>query len=108
MSEPYFRGHMAAYVISEVCILDEGAAAQYRQLAAASIIKYGGRYLSRAAEVRVIEGEPTTRRLVIVEFPSMERAHEWYRSADYARALQYRDKALTRRLIFVDGMGEPA
>jgi len=38
----------------------------------------------------------------------MERAHEWYRSADYAKALQYRDKALTRRLIFVDGMGEPA
>ena len=98
---------MTAYVISEVQILEEEAASQYRSIAAASIAKYGGRYLSRAAEAQVAEGEPTARRFVIVEFPSMERIQEWYRSGEYAEALKFRDRALTRRLIFVDGM-EPS
>jgi uncharacterized protein (DUF1330 family) len=95
---------MAAYVISEVEILDEGAAAQYRQLAAASIARYGGRYLARGAEGEVVEGEPTTRRMVILEFPSMQRLREWYGSEEYAAALRFRGAALSRRLMFVEGL----
>lgn len=98
---------MPAFVISEVEILDESAAAQYRQLAAASIALYGGRYLVRAAEAEVAEGEPSTRRVVIVEFPSIERIHEWYSSPEYAKALKFRDAALVRRLLFVEGLPEP-
>lgn len=95
---------MAAFVISEVEILDEGAADQYRQLASASIEAYGGRYLVRAAEAQVVEGEPTARRLVIVEFASMERVREWYASPEYANALRFRKTALDRRLLFVEGV----
>ena len=95
---------MAAYVISEVEIVDADSAAQYRELAAASIAKYGGRYLTRGAEARVVEGEPTSRRMVVVEFPSMERVREWYGSAEYALALKFRNTALRRRLMFVDGV----
>ena len=94
---------MAAYVISEVEIMDAQAASEYRRLAAASIAKYGGRYLARLAEAHVVEGDPTTRRIVIVEFPSMERIREWYSSEEYAAALRFRDVALSRRLLFVDG-----
>jgi len=34
----------------------------------------------------------------------MERAREWYGSAEYAAALDVRATALTRRLIFVEGI----
>jgi uncharacterized protein (DUF1330 family) len=95
---------MSAYVVSEVEIRDEKAATRYRELAAASIAAYGGRYLARAAAADVVEGEPTARRMVIVEFPSMERAREWYASPEYASALRFRRQALDRRLIFVDGV----
>jgi hypothetical protein len=44
------------------------------------------------------------KQLVIVEFPSMERAREWYGSPEYAEALKIRAKALTRTLLFVDGV----
>jgi len=98
---------MPAFVISEVEIVDESAATQYRQLAAASIAAYGGRYLVRAAQAQVAEGEPTTRRAVIVEFPSIERIHEWYSSPEYSKALKFRDTALVRRLMFVDGLTSP-
>ena len=95
---------MAAYVISEVEFVDAELAAQYRELAAAAIARYGGRYLARGAEALVVEGEPTSRRMVIVEFPSMQRIREWYGSAEYALALKLRGKALSRRLMFVEGL----
>lgn len=65
---------MSAYVISEIEVLDEDLANHYRSLAAASITRYGGRYLVRGASIEVVEGEPTERRIVIVEFPSLEKA----------------------------------
>ena len=97
---------MAAFVISEVEILDENAATQYRQLASSSIEKYGGRYLARSAEAEVAEGQPTSRRIVIVEFPSMQKLHEWYQSPEYATALKFRGAALDRRLMFVEGLNQ--
>lgn len=33
----------------------------------------------------------------------MQRAHEWYDSPEYARALEVRGTALDRRLLFVEG-----
>jgi uncharacterized protein (DUF1330 family) len=95
---------MPAFVISEVEIVSEPAAARYRELAAASIAAYGGRYLARGSVAHVVEGEPTSRRIVLCEFPSLERAREWYASPEYAQALRFRDAALVRRLIFLDGM----
>jgi uncharacterized protein (DUF1330 family) len=96
---------MAAYVLSEVEILDETLADRYRPIAAASIARYGGRYLVRGGAIDVVEGDwPSNRRVVVVEFPTMERARAWYASAEYAEALQLRPMALNRRLIFVDGV----
>ena len=96
---------MAAYVVSEVEILDEAQANIYRPLASASIERYGGRYIVPGASPQLIEGERNPmRRLVIVEFPSMQRAHEWYRSPEYAEALRVRAGALTRTLTFVEGV----
>ena len=95
---------MAAYVISEVEMLDETQGRRYRELAAGSIARHGGRYLVRGAAPVVAEGTwPASARIVIVEFPSMERLRAWYASADYAEALAVRQTALDRRLLFVDG-----
>jgi uncharacterized protein (DUF1330 family) len=99
---------MTAYVISEVEILDEAQGQRYRELAAASIARHGGRYIVRGADPDVPEGEwPSRQRVVVVEFPSMERLREWYHSADYADALAIRRTALTRRLLFVEGVADP-
>jgi uncharacterized protein (DUF1330 family) len=96
---------MSAYVISEVEMLDETQGQRYRELAAASIAGHGGRYLVRGATPEAAEGDwPDEKRMVIVEFPSMERLRDWYGSADYAEALAVRQTALSRRLLFVDGI----
>lgn len=95
---------MAAYVISELEVLDEQHMHEYRELAAASVAELGGKYLARSVPAVVVEGAATNQKFVIIEFPSMQRAKEWYTSASYARALKVRNKALDRRLIFVDGV----
>ena len=92
-----------AYVISEVEVLDEAKADQYRTLAASSIKAYSGRYLVRGATVHTLEGDARGARLVIVEFPSMQEAKAWYDSADYAPARAIRETALERRVLLVEG-----
>lgn len=97
---------MSALVISEVEIIDEAAANEYRVRAASSIRAYGGKYLARGAEAVVAEGASATGRFVVCEFPSLQRIEEWYSSPEYAEALKFRDAALRRRLIFVDGVAQ--
>jgi uncharacterized protein (DUF1330 family) len=95
---------MSAYVISEVEVRDAEAMDAYRSLAARTIAQYGGRYLVRGGAAETVEGGPSAKTLVIVEFPSMARAREWYASPEYAEALKYRRSALDRRLVFVEGI----
>jgi uncharacterized protein (DUF1330 family) len=97
--------------ISEVEILDHHLIDSYRSLAANSqqptansIRKYGGRYLVRGSACELLEGQPSPKGTIIVEFPSMEIARAWYRSAEYSEALRVRERALERRLIFVQGI----
>ncbi|MBV8186763.1 MAG: DUF1330 domain-containing protein [Alphaproteobacteria bacterium] len=95
---------MPAYVISDVTFRDAAAIAAYRTRAAASIDKYGGRYLARGGTIERLEGDWQPTNLIVVEFPDMARARAWYRSPEYAAALQFRDAALSRNLILVEGM----
>ena len=97
---------MPAYVISEVKVLDRALIDQYRSLAAASIERYGGRYVVRGGPVDCVEGaRDPERSFVVVEFPDMARAKEWYASPEYAEALKVRRAgALERTLVFVEGV----
>jgi uncharacterized protein (DUF1330 family) len=96
---------MAAYVISEISeILEPMLLEEYRSLAQATIEQYGGRYIVRGGAIEAVEGASAPPRIVIVEFPTMKRARDWYHSPEYAEALTVRQKALNRRLLFVEGV----
>ena len=95
---------MSAYIISDVTVSDAEAFQTYRTRAAASIAQYGGRYLARGGPIEQLEGDWLPQAIVIVEFPDIEQARAWYRSPEYAHALDIRDEALSRNLILVDGV----
>ena len=98
---------MTAYVISDVIGRDPELVARYRELARDSIASYGGWYLSNVgAEIDHVEGDWQPANIVIVAFPSMTRAREWYGSSEYAVALDVRQDALSRCLVFVAGADE--
>ena len=98
---------MPAYSITEVETVDQDQATKYVRLARSAVSRYGGRYLALAATPVAAEGPwPTGQRLVIIEFPDMDRLKDWYDSPEYAPARVLAKTALRRRLLFVDG-GEP-
>jgi len=94
---------MAAYIISDTTPLDPAAWEEYVKLAPATIKQYGGRYLARGGDIESLEGTWTPKAIVIVEFPDAAAAKAWYNSPEYAKAKVFRDAALQRDLIIVDG-----
>ena len=94
---------MAAYAVAEIDITDPAAYEGYRPLAAAAVEKYGGRFLVRGGRTETVEGGWAPKRIVILEFPSMEKLRAFYGSPEYQKALAIRLKASTGRLIFVEG-----
>ena len=94
---------MTAYVIGEIEVTDLGTYEEYRKQVPAVIAKYGGRYLVRGGRVEPLEGGWSPKRLVVVEFPSMEQALKWYRSAEYAPLIKVRQKASRGDLAIVEG-----
>ena len=97
---------MPVYLISDVTVRDADAFQTYRTRAARAIARYDGRHLVRGGDIERLEGEWSPRTIIIVEFPSKAQADAWYRSPEYAAALEARDAALSRNLILVDGIGE--
>jgi uncharacterized protein (DUF1330 family) len=99
--------NMTAYVISDVVGLDPRLVAQYRALARDSIQLYDGQYLTNSGNaIDQVEGDWQPQNIVLLSFPSMDRARQWYASEEYARALAVRRTALRRNLIFVAGADE--
>jgi uncharacterized protein (DUF1330 family) len=95
---------MTAYVVSEISRVDQNLIEEYRALAGPSVESYGGRYLARGGAIEPVEGDFTSKGLVLLEFPSMEQARQWYASPEYRKALEVANRALSRRLIFIEGL----
>ena len=84
-------------------ITDPEGFERYRALVPATIERYGGRYLARGGRIEPVEGDWTPKGIVILEFPSLERARDWHDSEEYAEARGIRQRAANTRLIIVEG-----
>jgi uncharacterized protein (DUF1330 family) len=94
---------MPAYVIAEVEVTDPAAYEDYRKQVPAVVTKYGGKFVVRGGRIESMEGGWSPKRIVVLEFPSMEQAQKWYRSDDYAPLIKLRQKASKGKLIIVEG-----
>ena len=94
---------MAAYLIAEIDVVDNSGYDEYRKQVGAIIAKHGGKFLVRGGAVEPKEGGWQPKRLVVVEFPSMEKARTFYHSADYAPLIALRQKASRGKLVLVEG-----
>lgn len=94
---------MAAYVIGEIDVTDAALYDDYRKQVLATVEKFGGRFVVRGGKVETLEGGWAPKRIVVLEFPSLEQAQKWYRSAEYAPLIKLRQKASRGRLIAVEG-----
>ena len=95
---------MSAYVVIEIDVHDPETYEEYKRLAPPAIAAYGGRYLARGGRTATLEGDWSPKRLVILEFPSLERAQAWWASEEYAAAKALRQKASSARMVAVEGL----
>jgi uncharacterized protein (DUF1330 family) len=95
---------MAAYFIVDVDVKNPQAYEAYKQAAAASIARYGGRYLVRGGTHEVLEGDWRPTRLVVLEFPNGAAAKQWYASEEYGRVKPIRLQHAASHLVFVEGV----
>ncbi len=95
---------MAAYCVFDIReIVDRAKMQKYREIVAASVEQYGGRYLALGGPFDVVEGGWKPVFPVIIEFESLEQAHRWYDSEAYREAKQLRLEGSRGDAVFIQG-----
>lgn len=95
---------MPAYVIVNVTVRDPVRYEEYKRLATPTVSAFGGRYVARGGPVEVREGDWSPSRLVILEFPTVERARAWWDSPEYAPARTVRQSCADTQLVIAEGL----
>jgi uncharacterized protein (DUF1330 family) len=95
---------MAAYLILDIHVEDPEEYAAYRERSPATLEAYGGRYLVRGGPHEVVEGDWNPERVVVVEFPSVGRAREWYESPEYQAIVDMRKRGAPSQVVLVEGV----
>src|SRR6267154_4744013 len=94
---------MSAYAIVEIEILDPAGYEEYKKQAAATVHKYGGKYIARGGKTEVLEGDWNPKRIVVLQFESMERAKEWLNCEEYREPRKMRHRTAKTNMILVEG-----
>jgi uncharacterized protein (DUF1330 family) len=94
---------MKAYIIVDVIITDTERYEAYKKLTPASLEKYEGKFIVRGGNTEHLEGEWNPGRIVILEFPSMEKAKAWWSSPEYGPAKSIRQSASLTKMIVAEG-----
>lgn len=95
---------MAAYVIAEIDVTDPVGYEEYRRLGPPTVAAYGGKFVARGGKTEVLEGSWSPKRIVILQFESLERAKEWWSSKEYSAAKRVRHRTASTNMIVVEGV----
>ncbi len=95
---------MSAYVVVEIEVHDPVRYEDYKRLAPPSIAAYGGKYVARGGKTETLEGDWAPKRLVILEFSSLEQAKKWHDSLEYRAARELRHKTAKSKMVVIEGL----
>lgn len=91
------------YWIARVDVQDPERYKDYVTTAAPALQRFGARFLVRGGKTDVLEGQARARN-VVIEFPSVEAAHQCYNSPEYQEARAIRQSISEAEFIIVEGM----
>jgi len=93
-----------AYMVVQADVTNPTQYGEYAKLSPGIIEKFGGRFVARGGRATTLEGPAGPSRVVIVEFPSFERAQQFYDSPEYTAARKVRAGAATFHAVLVEGL----
>lgn len=92
---------MSIIVILDIDVHDKEKYSEYQKQVPAIIKKHGGKYLVRGGNV-ISLGEWKPERIVVLEFPSMEKLQAFISCPEYLPFKCIRDESATLKIIAVD------
>lgn len=95
---------MAALVIVDISIHDTEGYEEYKRLASPTIAAFDGKYVVRGGQTEILEGHWQPGRIVVLEFPTVERAKEWWNSDIYSAAKAVRHRTANTKMMVVEGI----
>lgn len=95
---------MSAYVIVEIEVQDPVGYEEYKKLAGATVDSHGGKYIVRGGKTEVLEGDWQPKRIVVLEFESMDRAKEWLNCEEYREPRKMRHATAKTNMVLVEGV----
>ena len=96
---------MKGYLLAFLEVTDRARFEQYKAATPAIIAAHEGRFLVRGGQIEALEGAAENRRVVVIEFPTMERARAFWESAQYQAAKKLREGAAEATFFLVEGYG---
>ncbi|WP_189611029.1 DUF1330 domain-containing protein [Pigmentiphaga litoralis] len=97
---------VTAIYVSEFEVTDPEGIKPYSAGVDATFAPFGGRYIVRGGTVASLEGG-ATKRVVMIQFPSMEQARAWYDSPAYRALRPIRHQSATSKVFIVNGVTQP-
>lgn len=94
---------MAAYLIVDIDVKNVAGYDEYRRQVPPTVAKYGGRFIVRGGASEVLEGDWAPKRVVVVEFPTMDALKRWYNSPEYKPLITLRQSHSSGGVIAVEG-----
>jgi uncharacterized protein (DUF1330 family) len=95
---------VSAYVIVEIDVQDPVGYEEYKKYASATVHGHDGKYIVRGGKTEVLEGDWQPKRIVLLEFPSMDRAKEWLNCEEYREPRKMRHATARTNMILVEGV----
>ncbi|MEH6446889.1 MAG: DUF1330 domain-containing protein [Oceanospirillaceae bacterium] len=94
---------MTVYVIADIEVTDDAWIPGYAQKVHDIVHKHGGKYLTRSANITVLEGEPLPNTLIaILEFPNAEAVTAFAADPEYAPFGSARQAGSNSRFQMID------
>ena len=96
---------MPAYGIGCLIMRDPSWTAEYGPKTDELIEKHGGKVLARGSAMEQLEGSgelPSA--MVLLEFPSMEKARAFYNDPEYAPMIKLRQEGSDLEFVLLDGL----
>ena len=96
---------MPTYFIGRLQMRDPSWVEKYMAKVPGLVEKHGGRYLVRGGTMELLEGRtPLPSLMVVLEFPSAEKARAFYGDPEYAPLMKLRQGGSDLDLVLVEGI----
>ena len=91
---------MSAYVVVSFTPINEDKMKEYGAAVPSILAKYSGEYLAKGP-VKNLNGHDEFKMMVIITFPTREKADEWFYSDEYSAISEVRNEAMNSRFQLI-------